>query len=219
MKTDTPEKCTHKLAEMPRWLSSKKMEVVKSLLADDPVRQPRAYIQTPTYCISECRPNFVNRVALQFTGDAVRCPYRIEPWRLLLLLLQPTHTNQTHRMPPHAHVDRLRESMGVGADSTQKAFYTADIAALLARSPTSISRCLYEEQSRENTNHVLVRPPCKTRSLLLSVRVAPTHKSTHPPPPTMTRWPSIQAAAVRPRSPLRALLSCLRVASWQVLWF
>ena len=196
------------------------MEVVKSLLADDPVRQPRAYIQTPTYCISECRPNFVNRVALQFTGDAVRCPYRIEPWRLLLLLLQPTHTNQTHRMPPHAHVDRLRESMGVGADSTQKAFYTADIAALLARSPTSISRCLYEEQSRENTNHVLVRPPCKTRSLLLSVRVAPTHKSTHPPPPpTMTRWPSIQAAAVRPRSPLRALLSCLRVASWQVLWF
>lgn len=32
MKTDHPEKCTHKLAEMPRWLSSQKMEVVKSLL-------------------------------------------------------------------------------------------------------------------------------------------------------------------------------------------
>ena len=59
--TDHPEKCTHKLAEvcvspqherhddrscpthadpvqMPRWLSSQKMEVVRSLLAEDPVR-------------------------------------------------------------------------------------------------------------------------------------------------------------------------------------
>lgn len=36
MKTDAPEKCTHRLADMPRWLSSSKMEVVKSLLADDP---------------------------------------------------------------------------------------------------------------------------------------------------------------------------------------
>ena len=38
MKTETPELCTHKLSEMPRWLSSAKMEVVKSLLAEDPVR-------------------------------------------------------------------------------------------------------------------------------------------------------------------------------------
>lgn len=29
-------RCTHKLSEMPRWLSSKKLEVVKQLLADDP---------------------------------------------------------------------------------------------------------------------------------------------------------------------------------------
>ena len=28
MKTDHPEKCTHKMAEMPRWLSSRKMETV-----------------------------------------------------------------------------------------------------------------------------------------------------------------------------------------------
>ena len=32
MKTDNPERCQHKLSEMPRWLSSAKMEVVKSLL-------------------------------------------------------------------------------------------------------------------------------------------------------------------------------------------
>jgi len=36
LKTAHPEKCSHKLAEMPRWLSSKKMEVVRSLLSDDP---------------------------------------------------------------------------------------------------------------------------------------------------------------------------------------
>lgn len=33
LKTDEPEKCTHKLAEMPRWLSSNKMEIVKGILA------------------------------------------------------------------------------------------------------------------------------------------------------------------------------------------
>ena len=36
LKTDEPEKCTHKMAEMPRWLSSSKMEIVKSILSDDP---------------------------------------------------------------------------------------------------------------------------------------------------------------------------------------
>ena len=33
LKTEHPERCTHKLHEMPRWLSSTKMETVKSLLA------------------------------------------------------------------------------------------------------------------------------------------------------------------------------------------
>ena len=37
MATEHPERCTHKMSEMPRWLSSKKMDVVRSLLADDPV--------------------------------------------------------------------------------------------------------------------------------------------------------------------------------------
>jgi hypothetical protein len=34
--TDHPEKCRHKLASMPRWLSSKKVETVRALLAEDP---------------------------------------------------------------------------------------------------------------------------------------------------------------------------------------
>ena len=33
MKTDHPEKCRHKLASMPRWLSSAKVETVRKLLA------------------------------------------------------------------------------------------------------------------------------------------------------------------------------------------
>ena len=41
MKTDHPELCTHKLAEMPRWLSSSKMEVVKS----------RAYARPPAHVL------------------------------------------------------------------------------------------------------------------------------------------------------------------------
>jgi len=36
LKSDCPEKCTHKMSEMPRWLSSTKMETVRSLLSDDP---------------------------------------------------------------------------------------------------------------------------------------------------------------------------------------
>jgi len=36
LKSEHPEKCTHKLSEMPRWLSSKKMDTVRALLSDDP---------------------------------------------------------------------------------------------------------------------------------------------------------------------------------------
>ena len=89
MRTDHPEACTHKLAEMPRWLSSQKMEVVKSLLSDDPAML-------------------------------------------------------------------LRESMGVGADSTQKAFHSADINSFFARKTMAISRNIYDDYSSDNTNHVLV---------------------------------------------------------------
>ncbi len=34
-KTDFPERCTHKLHEMPRWLDSKRVGMIKSILADD----------------------------------------------------------------------------------------------------------------------------------------------------------------------------------------
>jgi len=36
LKTDHPELCRHKLASMPRWLSSKKVETVRALLSEDP---------------------------------------------------------------------------------------------------------------------------------------------------------------------------------------
>ena len=38
LKTDHPERCRHKLASMPRWLSSKKVETVRTLLAGAPTR-------------------------------------------------------------------------------------------------------------------------------------------------------------------------------------
>lgn len=34
--SDAPEKCNHKQTEMPRWLSSHKMEMIKNMLSDDP---------------------------------------------------------------------------------------------------------------------------------------------------------------------------------------
>lgn len=36
LKSDAPEQCTHKQSEMPRWLSSTKMETIKALLSEDP---------------------------------------------------------------------------------------------------------------------------------------------------------------------------------------
>lgn len=42
LQTDHPERCTHKLAEMPRWLSSTKMETVKALLSEDPASKQAA---------------------------------------------------------------------------------------------------------------------------------------------------------------------------------
>ena len=42
METDEPEKCTHRLHLLPRWLSSAKMETVKALLADDPAMLVRS---------------------------------------------------------------------------------------------------------------------------------------------------------------------------------
>lgn len=34
--TDNPEKCTHKLHELPRWLSASKIDVIKRMLCEDP---------------------------------------------------------------------------------------------------------------------------------------------------------------------------------------
>jgi len=36
LKSDHPEKCTHRMSEVPRWISSKKVEVVRTLLSEDP---------------------------------------------------------------------------------------------------------------------------------------------------------------------------------------
>ena len=71
LKTDHPEKCRHKLASMPRWLSSKKVETVRALLAEDPAML-------------------------------------------------------------------LRESLGISADGSEKAFSAKDIESMIARTPPPI---------------------------------------------------------------------------------
>lgn len=74
MKTEHPEKCTHKLAEMPRWLSSAKMEVVRSLLADDPAMLLRESMgvsadSTQRAFPSEDIERFFERVYPRFPAD------------------------------------------------------------------------------------------------------------------------------------------------------
>lgn len=89
LRTDFPEKCTHKLASMPRWLSSAKMEVVKSLLSEDPAML-------------------------------------------------------------------LRESMGVSADQSCKAFPSADIDKFLDKPGIRIPFDEFEPLMNTNTNHFIV---------------------------------------------------------------
>jgi hypothetical protein len=46
LKTEHPEKCKHKTSEIPRWISSEKVEVVRTLLAEDPVCSRRRMLAT-----------------------------------------------------------------------------------------------------------------------------------------------------------------------------
>ena len=87
LKTDHPEKCRHKLASMPRWLSSKKVETVRALLAEDPAML-------------------------------------------------------------------LRESLGISADGSEKAFGTEAIEAMIKRVPKRLVYNIREPET--NVNHVFV---------------------------------------------------------------
>ena len=79
----------HKMNEMPRWLSSAKMEIVKSLLADDPGML-------------------------------------------------------------------LRESMGISADDSTRAFPSDDVEAFFKRKPVTMKRDLSEFYSSRNCNHFIL---------------------------------------------------------------
>jgi hypothetical protein len=79
------------MADMPRWLSSSKMETVKALLADDPAML-------------------------------------------------------------------LRESMGVSADSTTRAFNSADVKALMQRVAVGVGRDILDPSKNTNALVVAVDP-------------------------------------------------------------
>lgn len=85
--TDHPEKCRHKLASMPRWLSSAKVETVRKLLAEDPAML-------------------------------------------------------------------LRESLGISADGSEKAFAQRDVEDMLARQAPELEYSARDP--RRNTQHVFL---------------------------------------------------------------
>ena len=87
LKTDFPEKCRHKIASMPRWLSSAKVEVVRQLLAEDPGMM-------------------------------------------------------------------LRETLGISADGTEKAFHIREIEAFMERNAPDIT--FDRRRPEEQTRHVFV---------------------------------------------------------------
>jgi len=91
MKTDHPERCRHKMCMLPRWISSAKVEVVRTLLADDPVSPPPLPLLSP-----------------------------LSPLSPLLIIL-----------PPQAML--LRETLGVGADGSEKAFPSVDVESMFKR--------------------------------------------------------------------------------------
>ena len=92
LKTDHPERCRHKLASMPRWLSSKKVEVVRQLLAEvcarkvDP-RSATAWAAADTAPSCSAGPGYA---AARGTARSLRLTLRMpdsprmcaEPWHL-----------------------------------------------------------------------------------------------------------------------------------------
>lgn len=118
MKTEHPELCTHKLNEMPRWLSSNKMETVKALLSDDPA------MLCDTHICTRC--------------NSKNCT------QLTTLYASP--------LP----VRSLRESMGVCADGSNKAFPSKDVDAFLGRKRMDIPIDIMEVNSNQNTNHFVL---------------------------------------------------------------
>ena len=72
----------------------------------------------------------------------------------LLVLVAGIVAHVQRRAPSQAML--LRESMGVGADSTNKAFAQADVSQLMQRPTKAIERDFYEMNDRDNTNHVII---------------------------------------------------------------
>ena len=89
---DHPEKCTHRAAEVPRWISNAKMETIKTLLADDPVskrlRQPQTQPTLTAFlrCTGVCCP----QALLMRESMGIRCAtFRAYRTRLALTPVPP----------------------------------------------------------------------------------------------------------------------------------
>ena len=53
-------------------------------------------------------------------------------------------------------MNRLRESMGIAADASNKAFNSADVKSFFEREPVEIHRDLLYDDDPSNTNQVII---------------------------------------------------------------
>ena len=137
-----------RLAEIPRWISSKKVEIVRTLLSEDPVRAftTRAVERMPrlTCCCSR----------ILSAGDAVRFNSNSDVQaasRAVLTVL--------------CRVAReLRETLGISADGSEKVYRDDDITAFEER---EAQRLVWVDRDHRYT---LDHPPLKSRNCANSDR-------------------------------------------------
>lgn len=116
--SDHPEKCTHRAAEVPRWISNAKMETIKTLLADDPVSkrlrqtQTRRTLTASSRCTGARRP----QALLMRESMGIRCAtFRAYRAKLALTPVPPSPQRRDYharflraqRQSPHRAPTRI----------------------------------------------------------------------------------------------------------------
>lgn len=117
---------------MPRWLSSQKMETVKVRVWTEPLR-PVPILTTSVFVLR--RPYFL----------------RIQYVRPL-----PLQYRSTTHSPPCPQAMLLRESLGISADASNKAFPSAEVDAFLARRLEKVPYNFLNNDHKNNTKHFLL---------------------------------------------------------------
>lgn len=129
LKGEHPEQCRHKLGEAPRWISSQKVEVVRTLLSEDPAM----------LCAARC---------CQTTPKALHCLECVLVVGLFSVL------SETNFLRFLAFALSLRETLGISADGSEKLYRNDEIEAFEARAGTSL--VWHDRDHRKNVEHVFI---------------------------------------------------------------